>query len=341
MSDPLQTGICARLGIAFPILQAPMNWATDARLVAAVSNGGGLGILGPNAGAREPVADVAATGERLRSQIVAVRAATSLPFAVNVPIGRGAGRAYSDRAIEIVIEETVPVVAVATGSPEVYTRRLKDAGITVIHAVSSVYHAEKAEAAGVDLVVAEGFDGGGHSGFAETPTFVLVPQVVQRIAIPVVAAGGIVDGRGLAMAVIAGAQGVYMGTRFMACVEAPIHDRVKQAIVDANDSATMSWGRSTEVARTLANDFAKQYRKLELSGATPDELHRYVAAYETAPNRRVGGLLNGDLEQGEIYLGSGAGLIHDILPAAQIIERTMEQARAILAAPARTATSAS
>lgn len=307
-----------------------MNWATDARLVAAVSAAGGLGTLGPNAGATSPSDDPQVTGERLRQQIHQVRAITDKPFAVNVPIGRGGARVFSDRAVEVVIAERVPIVIVATGSPAVYTARLKQAGCFVGHAVASVKHARKAEAEGVDAVVAEGFDGGGHSGFAEIPSFSLVPQIVQAVDVAVIAAGGIVDGKGVVMALTVGAQAVYMGTRFMAAQEAPIHDAVKQAIVDADDLATISWGRTTEIARTLANRFATTFRDRELSGTTPHDLHAYIADYRTAANRRIGGLLHGDLEEGEIYMGSGAGLISEILPSAEIMRRSMDEADALV-----------
>jgi enoyl-[acyl-carrier protein] reductase II len=326
----MRTDLCQRLGIAAPIIQAPMNWATDWRLVSAVSAAGGLGTLGPNAGATEPSPDPQVTGERLRAQIAAVRAATDRPFAVNIPIGRGGGRIFSDRALEIVVEEKVPVVVVATGSPDVYTARLKAAGIFVMHAIASVRHALKAQDAGVDAVVAEGFDGGGHSGFSELPMAVLVPQVVDAVRIPVVGAGGIVDGRGLVTALAGGAQAVYMGTRFMACEEAPIHRNVKDALVAADDIGTLSWGRTTEVARTLANPFARRFREMELAGVGAKELHDFIAHYPPGPNRRVGGLIKGDMEEGEIYAGAGAGMIREVLPAAQIIARTVAQARAIM-----------
>jgi enoyl-[acyl-carrier protein] reductase II len=326
----MQTDLCRRLGIRAPIIQAPMNWGTDARLVSAVSAAGGLGTLGPNAGTSEPSSDPAVTGERLRRQIAGIRALTDRPFAVNVPIGRGSGRVFSDRAVEVVIEEKVPIVTVATGSPEVYTRRLKDAGIFVMHAVASVRHAQKAESAGVDAVIAEGFDGGGHSGFAELPMSVLVPQVIDRVRIPVVAAGGIVDGRGLAMALVAGAQAIYMGTRFMACTESPIHEKVKQAIVDADDLGTLSWGRTTEIARTLANPFARRFREMELGGASPEALHAFIDDYTPGPNRRVGGLLKGDLDQGEIYVGAGAGMIRQTMPAAEIVASALREAARLI-----------
>jgi len=323
--------LCGRLGLDAPIIQAPMNWATDAGLVAAVSAAGGLGTLGPNAGQKMPESDPDAAAERLREQIHAVRAVTGRPFAVNVPIGRGAGRAFSDATVRVMIAEKVPVAIVVTGSPEIYTVALKEAGVFTMHAVASVRHARKAEACGVDAVVAEGFEGGGHSGFAELPMTVLVNQVVRAVHVPVVAAGGISDGRGLLQGLSAGAQAISMGTRFMACTESPIHGTVKDALVRADDVATVSWGRTTEIARTLDNAFSRRFRAAELSGATPDALHRLIADYPAGPNRRVGGLLHGDLEEGEIYAGAGVGLIDAVLPARTIIERTMQEAREALA----------
>ncbi len=326
------TPLCRTLGIDVPIIQAPMNWATDARMVAAVCNGGGLGVLGPNAGDEPASTDPVQVGERLRRQIQAIRAFTPKPFAVNIPIGRGGNRIYSDRAIEILIKERVRIAIIVTGSPEVYTARLKQAGVFVIHAIASVKHARKAESSGVDAVVAEGFDAGGHSGFDEVPTASLVPQVVEACAIPVIAAGGIVDGRGLVAALGYGAQAAYMGSRFMATVECPIHDKVKQAIIASADTGTTSWGRKTEVARTLKNKFTDAYRELELSGATREQLHHFIADYTKMPGgRRVAGLRGGDLDDGEVYLGTGAGLIRDIITCAEVISRTMTEARATLA----------
>lgn len=308
-----------------------MNWATDARLVAAVSAAGGLGTLGPNAGATEPSTSPDTTGERLREQIRQVRARTDKPFAVNIPIGRGGMRVFSDRAVQVVCEERVPIVFVATGSPAVYTSTLREAGVFVVHAIAAVKHARKAEAEGVDAIVAEGFDGGGHSGFAEIPSMALVQQVVRAVNIPVIAAGGIVDGAGLVMAGAAGAQAVYMGTRFMAVEESPVHPRVKRAIVEADDTATLSWGRTTEVARTLANRFATTFREKELSGMPAAELHAYIADYQASANRRIGGVIEGDLDEGEIYMGVGAGLIDEILTSAEVIHGSVAQAQAIAA----------
>lgn len=325
------TPLCRTLGIDVPIIQAPMNWATDARLVAAVSNAGGLGVLGPNAGDEPPSTDPQAVGERLRRQIKAIRAQTAKPFAVNVPIGRGGNRVFSDRSIEVLIEEGVRIAIIATGSPEIYTAKLKQACVFVIHAIASVKHARKAESCGVDAVVAEGFDAGGHSGFDEIPSASLAPQVVAACAIPVIYAGGVVDGRGLVAALGYGAQAVYMGSRFMATAECPIHDNVKQAIIAAEDNSTTSWGRKTEIARTLKNKFTDEYKTRELSGESREALHQFIADYSKMPGgRRVAGLRGGDIDEGEVYLGTGAGLIRDVVTCAEVIKRTMTEANETL-----------
>jgi len=331
VAERWKTPLARRLGIEVPIVQAPMNWATDARLVAAVCEAGGLGVLGPNAGADSVVPDVDVTAGRLRAQIRAVRERTARPFGVNVPIGRGAARAFSDAAIEVAIAERVPVVIVVMGSPEVYTERLKAAGIFVIHAVAAVKHALKAERCGVDAVAAEGFDGGGHSGDDELPMACLAPQVVDAVRIPVIAAGGIVDGRGLAMGLATGAQAVYMGTRFMATHECPIHDRVKQALVAAPDTGTVSWGRTTGTARTLRNRFAVEFRRRELAGASAEALNAFIAESADPGGRRIAGLKHGDLEDGEIYAGAGIGGIREVLSCAEVVRRTIEDAERTIA----------
>jgi NAD(P)H-dependent flavin oxidoreductase YrpB (nitropropane dioxygenase family) len=330
VAERWSTPLTRRLGLAAPIIQAPMNWATDARLVAAVSRAGGLGVLGPNAGVDTVVADPEQTAARLRAQIRAVREQTDRPFAVNVPIGHGAARVFSDAAIAVVLEERVGIVIVVMGSPEVYTARLKAAGVFVIHAVAAVKHALKAARCGVDAVVAEGFDAGGHSGDDELPMSVLVPQVVDAVDLPVIAAGGIVDGRGLVIGLAAGAQAVYMGTRFMATHECPIHDRVKQSLVAAPDVGTVSWGRSTGTARTLRNAFATEFRRRELAGAGREALLAFIAESTDPGGRRVAGLKRGDLDGGEVYAGAGVGMIRDIVSCAEVIERTLGEADRVL-----------
>jgi enoyl-[acyl-carrier protein] reductase II len=307
-----------------------MNWATDARLVGAVCEAGALGSIGPNAGLKAPITDAEGVRAHVRTLIGEVRRMTRRPFALNIPIAHGSSEVFTEVMAELAVDERVPVAILVSGSPDLYTARLKAAGVFVIHAVSNVAHARKAQAAGVDAVVAEGFEAGGHSGQAELPLSVLVPQIVDAVALPVVAAGGVVDGRGLVMGLAAGAQAVYMGTRFMAAVESPIHEQVKAAIVQASDVSTIAWGRRVGVARTLANGFARRIRAMEDGGASAEVVHAEIRDYAKAVNRRVGGLLEGDTDEGEIYLGAGAGAIRSVETAAEIIRATMAQAAQVL-----------
>ena len=207
-----RTGLCALFGIEYPIVQAPMAWVATAELAASVSEAGGLGTIGPNAGMtrQSEAGNVEASMQRFKEQIRRARSLTSKPFAANIPVGWGKQRAVTDRMIEIAIEEQLPIAVVSMGVSEVYTAKLKGAGVKVIHAVASVKHARKAEIDGVDAVVCEGYEGGGHLGRDELTTFVLVPQIADAVKIPVIAGGGIVDGRGAAAAIALGAQGISM-----------------------------------------------------------------------------------------------------------------------------------
>lgn len=223
--------LCELPGIRYPIIQAPMNWVSGTDLAAAVSNAGGLGTLGPNAGADTITADIELTAQRLRSQIRKVKEHTEKPFAVNIAVGVGEERKYSQRCVEVALAEAIPVAIVSVGSPDVYTKVLKNAGVKVLHAVSTLRHAKKAEEQGVDAVICEGFEAGGHKGFTELTTFVLIPMVADSVKIPVVAGGGIADARGFPAALVLGAEGAYMGTRFMATHESNAHHKVKEAVV--------------------------------------------------------------------------------------------------------------
>jgi enoyl-[acyl-carrier protein] reductase II len=222
-----KTRVCELLGIDYPVLQAPMNWITGAELAAAVSEAGGLGIIGPNAGATTVTEDVEETGERLRQQIRKARSLTGKPFGVNITSASAALRpgndSFSDKCTRVVIEEGVPIAVLTGDSPEICTKKLKDAGIKVLHRSLpvSVEIARKAEQAGIDAFIAVGFEGGGHTGCYKIPTFVLVPQMVDALHIPVIAGGGIVDGKGMAAALALGAEGVYMGTAFLVATECP------------------------------------------------------------------------------------------------------------------------
>jgi len=322
---PIHTRLCDLLSIRYPIIQASMALITTPELVAAVSNAGGLGTLGSDAGAQPPGADVEEVGRRQREAIRATRALTKNPFAVGINIGLDErGRASSQRRVEVVMEERVPVVLFSTGGPQVYTKLLRDQGIHVLHAVSTVRHAKKCADEGVSAVVTESFEAGGHSGFDELTTFVLVPQVRDAVELPVVAGGGVADARALVAALALGADGVYMGTRFAASVESKAHPRFKQAILDAPDTGTQSWGRKIFVARSLRNQFTEEYLRLEGSGASVEELQKFIAG------RVYSGYVQGDTQGGSLDMSASAGGIHEIKPATQIVRDLVEGAEAVL-----------
>ena len=307
--------ICELLGIRYPIIQAPMNWVSGAELVAAVSNAGGLGTLGPNAGAKTITADVELTGERLRSQINKVRDLTKEPFAVNIPIGAGEGRQYSQRNVQVVIEEGVPVVITSVGGPDVYTKTLKEAGIKVLHAVSTVRHARKAKELGVDAVICEGFEAGGHKGFTELTTLTLIPMIADAITIPLIAGGGIADARGVLAALALGADAVYMGTRFMVTRESDSHPRVKEAVVKGEDACTVSIPKDMMLGRDLRNTFTKKYLEMKAAGASSEELNNYINEHSPYHAQVLG-----DSEGAELHCGQGGSLITDVESAAEVIQ---------------------
>ncbi len=312
--------LCELLGIRYPVIQAPMNYVSGADLAAAVSNAGGLGTLGPNAGAKTITSDVELTGERLRQQIRKMRSLTKNPFAVNVAIGMGEQRKYSQRCVEVVIEEGAPVAIVSVGSPEVYTKVLKGAGIKVLHAISTVRHAQKAEEVGVDGVICEGYEAGGHKGFTELTTFVLVPMVADAVRIPVVAGGGIGDARGLVAALVLGADGVYMGTRFMATLESDSHPQVKEAIVRASDACTVSVPKDIMLARDLRNQFTQKYLEIKAAGAPQKELGDFLNEHSQYHAQVLG-----DCDGAEVCCGQVAGLIERVVSAAEAIQGIVDR----------------
>ena len=313
------------VGIRYPIIQAPMNWVSGAALAAAVSNAGGLGTLGPNAGADAITTDVEATGERLREQIGKVRSLTRAPFAVNIPIGVGEGLNFSKKCVAVVMEEAVPVVITSVGGPKVYTKVLKDAGIKVFHAVSTPKQAKKSEEAGVDAVVCEGFEAGGHKGFTELTTLVLTPLVADAVKIPVIAGGGIGDARGVLAAMALGADAVYMGTRFMATVESESHPRVKDAVVRAQDVCTVSVPKNYMLARDLSNAFTGQYLEMKKAGAPDAELMAFLAEHSQYRGQHLG-----DTDNGEVCCGQVAGLIDSAPLAAEVIEGIVKNLSSVL-----------
>jgi len=302
-----ETRVCSLLGIKYPIIQGGMTWIANAELAAAVSEAGGLGTISPNAGMR--VEDNVELN--LRSQIRMARELTSKPFAVNIVVLIPEIAAL----VDVLINEGVPVVTTSAGNPRLYTNRLKEAGIKVLHVVSSVRQAQVAEDSGVDAVIAEGFEAGGHNGFDELTTMVLVPQVADAVDIPVIAAGGIADGRGLAAAFALGAEGVQMGTRFIATAECNAHPAFKRRVVESTDVGTAITGRALSPTRTLRNRFAAKVAELDRHGTTADELLAFIGM-----GRSRMGQLEGNVEDGELYCGEVSGMIRDIAPAGDIIK---------------------
>lgn len=304
------------LGVRYPILQGGMIWCAGWRLAAAVSNADGLGVIG--SGSMYP--------EVLREHVRKCKAATSKPFAVNVPM------LYPDveSHINTIIEEQVPIAITSAGNPAVWTARLKEAGVTVLHVVASVKFARKAEDAGVDAVVAEGFEAGGHNGREETTTLVLLPLVRDAVQLPVIAAGGIGDGRAMAAAMALGADGVQLGSRFVCSEEASAHPAFKQRVLEAGEGATMLTLKELAPVRLMKNPFRDQVEAAYARGASVEELRNLLGQ-----RRAKRGMFEGDLEEGELEIGQVAAGLGEILPAATIVERLItefEQARTTLAA---------
>ena len=325
--------VCELLGIEFPVIQAPMDWITDADLAAAVSNAGGLGVIGPNAGERIVTEDVVETGERLRRQIKKAKSLTDKPFGVNIISFGGVddfpegGQIYSDQCLKVILEETIPVAVLVGIEPETYTRQLKNAGIKVLHRAMpvNIAVAREAEQAGIDALIAVGLEGGGHTGHDRICTLTLVPQIVDALQIPVIAGGGIVDGRGMAAVLSLGAEAVYLGTRFIATEECPAHQNIKQAILEANDTGTLAVSGLPGMLRALKTPLMERCFQLEASGGSLEEITElYHSGY-------LKGMLDGETIEGTFVCGAGAGLIKEIKKAADVVFDIMNEAEGILA----------
>ncbi len=301
-------------GIQYPIIQAGMIWASGWRLASAVSNAGGLGIIG--AGSMYP--DV------LREHIRKCKAATAQPFAVNIPL------LYPDidQHINIIIEEGVKIVFSSAGNPKTWTSILKEKGVTVVHVVSSSKFARKAEDAGCDAVVAEGFEAGGHNGREETTTLVLVPAVVEAVKIPVIAAGGIVNGRQMLATMVLGAEGVQMGSRFVASEEASSHTNFKNAVINLQEGDTQLALKQLTPVRLIRNAFYEQVKAAELRGAGVEELQQILGRA-----RAKKGMFEGDMQEGELEIGQAGALLDRILPAGAIVKKVWEEFMNGLAEP--------
>jgi len=335
----LKTEICRLLDIEYPIIQAPMNWISGADLVAAVSSSGGLGTLGPNAGQKIPCNDVREVAERLRDQIAKVRSITDKPFAVNVAIALGDAKKFSDAYVKTIIDERVPVAIVTMGGPQVYTGELKNAGVKVIHTISTVRHGQRAEAEGVDAVVAGGYESGGHLGNDDQTTLCLVPQVVDALSIPVIAAGGITDARGLVAVLALGAQAAYMGTRFLATYESDAHPNVKEAVLKAKDSdlVVLCKNRGIGMSRVIKNDWSKKFFQQEISGASLEQLINLMESHIMAEpgylvSRMYGTFCLGDVAQGSLSVSGAVGSINELMSAGDVVRQTMDQAKTLLKA---------
>lgn len=320
-----KTRLCGLLGIDYPIIQAPMDWITGAELAAAVSNAGGLGVMGPNAGARTLTHSVEETGERLRAQIRKAKALTNKPFGVNlvameVPDGFPED-AYSGKCYQVILEEGVPVVVFVGNSPGTYVEGLKNAGIKVLHRALpvDVAVAVEAEGLGVDAVVVVGHEGGGHTSANCESTSVLVPAVVDAVKIPVVAGGGICDGRGVVAALALGAEGVYLGTRFIATTECDAHANAKQALVEADETATIALRGTIGIHRALGTPLIQRCQEMVAGGSSLKEV---TEAYRSGYHK---GMVEGDLEAGAVVCGSCCALVRRVQDAASVVAELVRQ----------------
>lgn len=307
----MHSRICELLQIKYPIIQGGMIWCSGWELASAVSNAGGLGVIG--SGSMHP--------DILRDQIRKCKAATDKPFAVNVPL------LYPDldAHIAIIIEEKVPIVITSAGNPATYTPKFKEHGLTVMHVIANVKFAKKAESAGVDAVIAEGFEAGGHNGREETTTLCLIPLIKSQVEIPVVAAGGISGGAAMAAVLCLGADGVQMGSRFAATVESSAHEGFKQEIVKASDGATALTLKEITPVRLLKNSFYNKVQEAYAQGASKEDLSVLLGR-----GRAKKGMFEGDLEEGELEIGQVSAQIDEIITAKEVVEQTINDCIAVL-----------
>ena len=296
----MENRITQLMHIQYPIIQAGMIWCSGWELAAAVSNAGGLGLIG--SGSMYP--------DQLRTHIRKCKAATQKPFGVNVPL------LYPDieQHMQIIIEEEVPIVFTSAGSPKTWTPLLKQHGITVVHVVSSTAFAIKCQDVGVDAIVAEGFEAGGHNGREETTTLCLIPAVADAVSIPVIAAGGIGDGRAMLACMALGASGVQIGSRFVASLESSAHAHFKEAVLKSNEGSTVLTLKEITPVRLIKNAFYSELSAAYARCATPEELRALLGR-----GRAKKGMFEGDLDAGELEIGQVSAMIKEILPAGEIL----------------------
>ncbi|GAB4294107.1 MAG: nitronate monooxygenase [Ignavibacteriaceae bacterium] len=302
----LNTAVTKLFKINYPVIQAGMVWVSGWRLASAVSNCGGLGLIG--SGSMKP--------ELLREHIQKCRAATKNPFGVNIPLLR----TDADQLVNTSIEEGVKIVFSSAGHPKKFIDLLKKNDVTTVHVVPSVKHALKAQEVGCDAVVGEGVEAGGHNGINQTTTLALIPQLVDALSIPVIAAGGIADGRGILAALSLGAEGVQIGTRFAATTESSAHPNYKRKIVEASDDGTVLAFRKIGLVRMLKNEFAEKALKAELEGWDEERLKDLLGS-----KRERLGIFEGDESEGEMEAGQGAGLIKEIQPVKELFNNLLKE----------------
>lgn len=306
--------ICTLLGISYPIIQGGMLWIAAAELASAISNAGCLGVVSPYAGMKvdgDPV-------ETLRLQIKKTRKLTRAPFGVNIPLDFDLSGIFINAAIE----EDVEIVITSGGDPRLYAELFQSKNIKVLHLVSSVRQARVAESCGICAIIAVGCEAAGRIGTDEIPLFSLLPQISDAVSIPIIAAGGIADGRGIAAAFVLGADGVQLGTRFVAVNECTAHYKYKQAIVAADDTGTIVTRRHLIPTRSLKSDFAISLSDQEKSGASSQKVSNFIGH-----GRARKALVDGDLLKGDAYAGSSVGLVKDIVPTAVVVQRLMVEYR--------------
>ena len=306
-----RTELCDILGIEYPIIQGGMVWICMHELTAAVSEAGGLGVLAAGGMSLEELAD----------EIGLVRKKTKKPFGVNVPLLHP----DAEKLIDTSIEGGANVISTSAGSPKRFTKKIQDAGLKVIHVSPNVTLAYKGGQAGVDAIVAEGIEAGGHDGFDEITTMALIPQVVDKVDCPVIAAGGIADARGFVAALALGAQGVQIGTRFAATFEARAHDKFKQAIVDVTDTGTVITARSIGPTRGVRNKLSEEIIEAEKRGATVEELYELIGE-----GRSRMASIDGNIEDGSIYCGQIGGMITGLMGASDVIKEMIEGAKGLI-----------
>ena len=307
----MKNSITELFGIQYPIIQGGMIWCSGWELASAVSNAGGLGLLG--SGSMYP--------EILREQIQKCKAATNKPFGVNVPL------LYPniDEHLQIIAEEGVKIVFTSAGNPAKYTSQLKEKGITVVHVIANQKFARKAEEAGVDAIVAEGFEAGGHNGREETTTMCLIPLICNTVSIPVIAAGGIGSGQAMAAALCLGAQGVQVGSRFVATIESSAHQNFKQTVVDAGDGATELTLKELTPVRLIKNAFYKEVQDAYAQNFSKEQLLELLGR-----GRAKKGMFEGDLVNGELEIGQVSAIINEITTAESVVKELMDDCKKIL-----------